>query len=73
MVGIIKRDYAESCNQCYITLTQAGFIVEDNVDLEVLDALEIERICPSNAELRSWANESNPPEGLEELQEERPW
>lgn len=47
--------------------------MEDNVDLEVLAALEIEHICPSNAELRVWASTSNPPEGLDELQEERPW
>lgn len=34
---------------------------------------EIERISPSNAELRVWASESNPPKDLDQQQEERPW
>lgn len=43
------------------------------LDPEVLATLEIKRICPSNEELRVWANESDPPDGLDEQQEERPW
>ena len=36
-------------------------------------AAEIERISPSNAELRVWASESNPPKDLDQQQEDRPW
>ncbi|MCH8047680.1 MAG: hypothetical protein IID44_28635 [Planctomycetes bacterium] len=43
------------------------------VDPDILAAAEIERICPSNAELRVWASESTPPEDLDQQQEERPW